>query len=145
MKNPDFGISLLLAAICGKLLFTAVSYGSGAPGGIFFPLLILGALTGKLYYEILLQLFTLPPDFAVLFIILGMTSFFSGVTAAPITGCILISEMTGSLAHLIPLIIVSLTSYACAKFCGARPVYEQLLGRMMEKRNAAVQDGTQMK
>ena len=32
-----------------KFLFSAVSFGSGAPGGIFFPLLILGALIGAVF------------------------------------------------------------------------------------------------
>ncbi len=132
VQAGGFTAGMLVILIAGKLLFTALSYGSGAPGGIFFPLLILGALTGKFYHELLVMFMGIPQEMGILFIILGMTAFFSGVTRAPITGCILISEMAGSISHLIPLIIISLTGYGIAKYCGAEPIYDQLLRRMLK-------------
>ncbi len=81
-----------------------------------------------------MQAFSFFDSFGTLFIVLGMTAFFSGVTRAPITGCILISEMAGSLSHLIPLIIVSLVSYGIAKYFGAEPIYDELLDRMLADR-----------
>ncbi len=130
----SFSIVLLVVLVFGKLLYTALSYGSGAPGGIFFPLLVLGALIGICYNSVLVQVFSFSDSFGTLFIVLGMTAFFSGVTRAPITGCILISEMAGSLSHLIPLIIVSLVSYGIAKYFGAEPIYDELLDRMLADR-----------
>ncbi len=47
-KNP-ITIWTLYILITLKLLFTAISYGSGTQGGIFLPVLVLGALSGALY------------------------------------------------------------------------------------------------
>ncbi|MCR5182820.1 MAG: ClC family H(+)/Cl(-) exchange transporter, partial [Clostridia bacterium] len=45
-----------------------------------------------------------------------------------------ISEMTGALSNLLPLSLVALISYVVAEGLGGRPIYEQLLDRMLEKR-----------
>ena len=123
-----------LTGILFKLLFTAICYGSGSPGGIFLPLLMLGAIIGKTYELLLVNYFDYPHIYGSFFIALGMTAFFSGVTKAPITGCVLILEMTASLSHLIPLIIAALTAYGIANYLGDSPVYDELLERMLNDR-----------
>ena len=134
IKAETFSIPVLLILILTKLLFTSLCYGSGSPGGIFLPLLMLGAIIGKSYELLLVDFFGYPHIYGSFFIALGMTAFFSGVTKAPITGCVLIMEMTASLNHLIPLIIVALTSYAVATYLGGTPVYDELLERMLSER-----------
>lgn len=134
VKAENFSIHVLLILILAKLLFTSLCYGSGSPGGIFLPLLILGAIIGKSYELFLVNYFDFPHIYGSFFIALGMTAFFSGVTKAPITGCVLIMEMTASLNHLIPLILVALTSYAVATYLGGTSVYDDLLERMLSER-----------
>lgn len=134
IKAESFSIHILLILIFAKLLFTSLCYGSGSPGGIFLPLLILGAIIGKSYELILVDFFGYPHIYGSFFIALGMTAFFSGVTKAPITGCVLIMEMTASLNHLIPLIIAALTSFAISTYLGGNPVYDDLLERMLSER-----------
>ena len=43
------GLGLVLVLLVGKLLFTSTSFGSGTPGGIFMPILAVGALTGSAF------------------------------------------------------------------------------------------------
>ena len=83
------------------------SYGSGAPGGIFLPLLVIGALTGDLYGSIIVKYFHMDSQYISNFIILAMAGYFTAIVKAPITGSILITEMTGSFSHLLPLTIVN--------------------------------------
>lgn len=134
IKAESYAVPILLILIAAKLLFTAICYGSGSPGGIFLPLLMLGAIIGKTYELLLVNYFDYPHIYGSFFIALGMTAFFSGVTKAPITGCVLILEMTASLSHLIPLIIAALTSYGIANYLGDSPVYDELLERMLNDR-----------
>ena len=134
IKAESYAVPILLILIAAKLLFTAICYGSGSPGGIFLPLLMLGAIIGKTYELLLVNYFDYPHIYGSFFIALGMTAFFSGVTKAPITGCVLILEMTASLSHLIPLIIAALTSYGIANYLGDTPVYDELLERMLSDR-----------
>ena len=62
-----------------------------------------------------------------------MAGYFSAIVRAPITGIILISEMTGTLSHLLALSLVSLAAYFAADILKAKPVYDQLLQRIMNE------------
>jgi len=122
-------IALLLA---GKLVFTLFSYASGAPGGIFLPMLSLGALIGALIHGILPGFFDVQP-YLINFILLGMTGFFVAIVRAPITGAVLITEMAGSFAHFPAFIFVSIIATTVAELLGTRPIYDSLLAQLLPK------------
>ncbi len=124
---------LLLAAIPGlflvRFLFTLASYGTGAPGGIFAPLLILGALLGLAIGQAAhLWMPTVVPQPAV-FAVVGMAAYFTAIVRAPLTGILLILEMTGSYAQMLPLVVSCFAAYAVAEALRDIPIYEALLER----------------
>ncbi len=127
----NFSITFLLALFLLKLFFTLLCYGSGAPGGIFLPLLAIGALIGNLYGLTLVQFFNIDSDYAKNFIILAMAGYFTAIVRAPITGIILITEMTGSFSHLLSVSLVCIVSYVVADFLSSKPIYESLLNRLL--------------
>lgn len=127
-----FKMALVLLLI--KFAFTMLSYGSGAPGGIFLPMLAIGALIGYLYGNILALYFDVNSTYIANFIVLAMAGYFTAVVRAPITGCILISEMTGSLNHLLSLAFVSIIAFITADLLRSKPVYESLLERILENK-----------
>src|SRR5205814_9739444 len=96
------GLTTLVILIVVKLLFTALSYGSGAPGGIFAPMLLLGALLGAIFAKAAAMLIPAHAEQAQVLAVLGMAAFFVGSVRAPLTGIVLISEMTGGYAPLFP-------------------------------------------
>ena len=112
-----------------------ISFGSGAPGGIFLPLLVLGAIIGSIYFNLAVSLSPGLNGLLSNFIILGMAGYFSAIVRAPITGIILISEMTGSFSHLLTLSMVSLAAYIVPDLLHCAPVYDQLLHRLLAKQN----------
>ncbi len=116
-----------------KLIFTGISYGSGVPGGIFLPMLVLGALAGKGVGEVLYSFGMLSGDYVLNFMTLAMAAFFTAVVKAPITGTVLIMEMTGTFSHLLALITICLTSYITADVIGSKAIYETLLERILDK------------
>lgn len=124
-------LKMLIILLIVKFFFTMISYGSGAPGGIFLPLLVLGALTGNIYGVILVEVFHVSPQYINNFIVLAMAGYFTAIVRAPITASILITEMTGSFSHLLALTIVSITSYMVADFMKSEPIYESLLERFL--------------
>jgi H+/Cl- antiporter ClcA len=128
-------ISVVLLVI--KFIFTMFSYGSGAPGGIFLPLLAIGALIGSIYGNLISTLFHIDSMLINNFIVLAMAGYFTAVVRAPITGCILISEMTGSLNHLLSLAIVSVMAYIVADLLGSKPIYESLLHRILKNKGSS--------
>lgn len=134
----NLSIAALLVLLIVKFLFTMISYGSGAPGGIFLPLLAIGALIGYIYGFALVNFLHLDNTYIYSFIILAMAGYFTAVVRAPITGIILITEMTGSFNHLLSLAIVSITAYIVTDILGSKPIYESLLERLLHKQD----DGT---
>lgn len=120
------GLLLLLAV---KYMFSMVSFCSGAPGGIFFPLLVLGALTGAASAQIL----GVPAEYLLIFVVAGMAGIFSSIVRAPLTGVVLVLEMTGSMNQLICLAICSAASMITSELLGSRPIYDSLLENMTAK------------
>lgn len=68
----------------------------------------------------------------------SMAGFFAAIVRAPMTGIILVFEMTGNLDSLLPLAVVSLTSYTLADLLGSTPIYTALLENLLRPEDKAV-------
>lgn len=112
-----------------RYAMTMVSYGCGAPGGIFAPLLLLGAVVGRGTGQGVALLQPSFGGFVESFAAVGMGAFFTGVVRAPLTGTVLLIEMTGQYALMLPLLVASLVAWFVADALGDRPIYEALLAR----------------
>lgn len=123
-----FWLAVLFGA---KFLLTMVSYSVGVPGGIFLPLLTLGALLGASAGEVGRSLFPAVEGLVPSFIIIGMAAYFVAIVRAPLTGIVLITEMTGRYQHMLPLLLACVTAYVVAEALGSLPVYESLLERQL--------------
>jgi H+/Cl- antiporter ClcA len=130
--HHPFKYKTLFALIILKFLFTLICYASGAPGGIFLPLLVIGALAGKIFGIFMVDFFGYQEGYVVYFVILGMASLLTAVVKAPITGTILILEMTGSFEHFFPLITVTMVTFLITEILEMVPIYDTLLDRMLE-------------
>ena len=135
MSLPSAGYSLIMlfTLLVIKFLFTIICFGSGIPGGIFFPLLVLGGVIGDIFGIIICHSLGLPSIFVLNFIILAMAGNFASIVKAPITGMVLIMEMTGSFEHLLALSIVVIVSYTVSDLLKMEPIYETLLDRLLGK------------
>ncbi len=122
-----------------RLVLTTASYGTGAPGGIFAPLLVIGAMIGlacgQAAHMFLPQVVPIPAVFAVI----GMAAYLTAVVRAPFTAVMLIAEMTGSYVLLLPLLAACFFAYAVAEHLRELPVYEALLERELRGGGTALQ------
>lgn len=126
-------IGAVFLTLAIKFLFSAVSFGSGAPGGIFFPLLILGGMIGAATAMAATAFFGLDPVYINNFVLLGMTGFFTAIVRAPLTGIVLLFEMSGSVSQMLSLSIVSVTAYIVATLMKSEPIYDSLLKRILRR------------
>ena len=131
LTQGEMVLGMVVLTLVMKFLFSAVSFGSGAPGGIFFPLLILGALIGAVF-AMVVEFFGLAPVYVNNFVLLGMTGFFTAIVRAPLTGIILLFEMSGSISQMLSLSIVSVTAYIVATLMRSEPIYDSLLKRILK-------------
>ncbi|CUH94970.1 hypothetical protein P22_1039 [Propionispora sp. 2/2-37] len=137
LAGTQFNFTILVVLLLGKFFFTMLSYGSGVPGGIFLPMLVLGALGGGLFSQIMVYFGQMDAMYMMNMIVLSMAACFAAVVKAPVTGSVLIMEMTGSFNHLLPLILVSMIAYLVADIGKVKPVYEALLNRSLRAQGKA--------
>ena len=130
----DLALRWLPLLLIARFALTLVSYGSGTAGGIFAPLLVLGALAGLFVggvgHLVFPQWF---PD-RQLFAVLGMGALLAAVVRAPLTGIVLMIELTGQYAIMLPLLTACLCAHSVAEALRDRPIYEALLDRSFSRR-----------
>jgi CIC family chloride channel protein len=112
---------------------TVASYGTGAAGGIFSPLLVLGALLGLGLGHIVRGYAPVIAAEPGVFAVVGMAAYFTAIVRAPLTGILLITEMTGSYEQMLPLLAGSFCAYAVAEYLKDFPIYEALLQRDLSR------------
>ena len=134
LVHGDMTLKLMFILMVVRFFFTMISYGSGAPGGIFLPLLVVGAFMGGIFGKVLSVTIGLSNGFIINFIILAMAGYLTAIVKAPITGIILITEMTGSFSHLLSLAIVCIVAYETTEILGSKPIYEELLHRILKNK-----------
>lgn len=128
------GISLAaaLALLAGKYAFTTACFGSGAPGGTLFPLVVMGGLVGGAFSLLCTAALGVPDSYFPNFVALGVAGLFSGVVRAPVTAVVLVFELTGSFNALLSLAAVSLIAYVTANLFKGEAFYEHLVVRLLE-------------
>jgi CIC family chloride channel protein len=109
-----------------RVVMGHASYSAGTPGGLFSPLLVLGAQSGLLFGAACLFLF---PDLGVpvqAFALVGIAAFFTGVVRAPLTGMVLITEMTAAFTLLLPMLAACCAAMLVPTLLRDMPIYESL-------------------
>jgi chloride channel protein, CIC family len=111
----------------------AVSYAARTPGGLFAPLLVLGAQLGLLFGVGCRLLF---PDLHIQpegFAVVGMAAFFTGVVRAPLTGIVLVVEMTASVHMLLPMLGACCVAMLVPTLLHNPPIYETLGANLLRE------------
>ena len=109
-----------------RFVLGPVSYAARTPGGLFAPMLVLGAQLGLLFGTLCRLAFPgidLPTE---AFAVVGMAAFFTGVVRAPVTGIVLIIEMTGSFTILLPMLGACFVAMLVPTLLGNEPIYDSL-------------------
>ena len=114
----------LLAILLFRFVIFNIGYGSGIPAGVLVPSLAFGAILGGIYGNTVIQLTGLEDPFVRNFVIYAMGGFFTATTKAPLTGIVLITELTGSITQMMPISIVCLSAYVVADMIGLEPTDE---------------------
>ena len=112
-----------------RLFLGAVSYAAGTPGGLFAPLLVLGAQMGFIFGGLVNPGMTDPTSHAVAFAVVGMAALFTAVVRSPLTGMILVTEMTENSQLLLPMLAACFSAMAVATMLREPPIYDALKAR----------------
>jgi len=108
-------VGILIGVGLLKIVTSSLSIGSGGAGGVFGPSMViggcLGAAFGELAHAVAPTLVPYPEAYAVV----GMAGFFSGVARAPISTIIMIRELTGDFALIVPTMLVSALTFLISR------------------------------
>lgn len=128
-----YSLMMLLVIFVVRVVTTLLCFASGAPGGIFAPMLALGTLLGTAFGTAALAWF---PQYGIqpaTFAIAGMGALFAASVRAPLTGIVLVLEMTDNYQLILPMIITCLGATLLAQFLGGKPLYSAILTRTLQK------------
>ena len=109
-----------------------LSYAAGTPGGLFAPILVLGSQSGVLFGNLCYQWFPTVAANPTALGIVGMAAFFTAVVRAPVTGIILVTEMTGSFTLLLPMLSACFAAMLVPNLLRSAPIYDSLRERTLK-------------
>lgn len=132
----DFTFYALIVMFLVRLMTTLLCFCSGAPGGIFAPMLALGTVLGTAYGVGVADLFPIYGLEPGTFAIAGMGALFAASVRAPLTGIVLVLEMSDNYQLILPMIITCLGATLLAQFLGGKPLYSSILARTLAKQAA---------
>jgi CIC family chloride channel protein len=125
--DPTLGaLAMILAA---RFALTIASYGIGAAGGLFAPLLVIGAELGRLVGDVSHEVAPGAVPVAAALTVAGMAAVLVGSVRAPLTAVVLILEMTGAFSLLLPTLVACAAAYVVPTAIGDAPIYDALRTR----------------
>lgn len=136
--DVDFPFGTLLIIVVVRWFLGPLSYSAGTPGGLFAPLLVVGASIGSALaagVNTVLPAADLP---VAAFALVGMSTFFAAVVRSPLTGIILCVEMTAATSVLVPMLLAAGTAMVVCTMLGSTPIYDVLRARL---KSSAAADG----
>jgi len=101
----QLALHVLVIALVFKLFATACTLGAGSPGGSFFPAVFIGAMVGGAFGRVAHALVPGVAVWASPYAAVGMGAVVAGVTTAPLTGAMMMFELTGSYQIVLPLLV----------------------------------------
>jgi chloride channel protein, CIC family len=123
----DLGWQLAAVLLVTKFTATFACYGFGGCGGIFSPTLFFGGMTGVLVAGLLNLEWAIPPADSLTLAVVGMSACLGAVVGAPVTGILIVFEMTHEFALVPALMIGALVSQAIRRRINPLNFYEALL------------------
>ena len=122
--------------LVAKLLATILSYGFGGCGGIFSPTLFFGGMSGLLVAGLFGTVIPMPGEDSITLAVVGMSACLGAVVRAPVTGILIVFEMTHEFSLVPVLMIGALISQAISRRMSPENFYDAILeqdGHKLEK------------
>jgi len=119
----------LMVLLIAKLLATALTLGAGGSGGIFAPALFMGACLGGAYGDLLQRWFPETTASSGAYAMVGMAAVFTAAARAPLTAIMILFELTGNYAIILPVMLASVVATFTAAHFDPESIYTRKLVR----------------
>jgi len=125
LLQHKFQLGMVALIFVGKFFITPLCFGSGAAGGIFLPMLMLGSFLG--YFIGLISNYLGVAVDPVVISLVGMGAFLAAVARAPITAVVIVFEMTGDYTHILPIMLSAAIADIIAEKLNHAPIFSSLI------------------
>ena len=122
----------LLIVVLLRLVATVLNIGAGVPAGAFVPILAIGAGMGALL-SLLCGAMGMDAAYSDALVMICMATFFTTVVKSPITGIVMVVELTWNFTFLLPVILGVAVGYLTGTLFRTEPIYDKLLDDMLEE------------
>lgn len=119
-------LGFLVVFFLVRFIFSMISYGAAVPGGIFMPILVLGALIGAIAGVVMIHQGAVPTSCYLNLVVISMAAYFGVIEEAPFTAITLLTEMVGSVDQVLPMTILTFITYITSNLLGGQPIYAAL-------------------
>ncbi|MDY6810480.1 MAG: ClC family H(+)/Cl(-) exchange transporter [Actinomycetota bacterium] len=138
LTGQQFALPVVILYVAVRFVAGPISYAVGTPGGIFAPILALGALIGLVAGRITQVIVPgLNEDLTIAFALVGMAALFAAIVRAAFTGLVLVIEMTAVTSVTIPMLVSGAMAVVVASALRSPPIYDALRVRMLHKNEDA--------
>lgn len=134
--NGEVALGVLPFAFALRFLLGPLSYAAGTPGGLFAPMLVLGAQLGLLFASACHLVYPHFQATPTAFAVVAMAAFFTAVVRAPVTGIVLVTELTGSFSQLMPMLWACFGAMIVPSLLRVRPIYDSLSQPYLQKKRS---------
>lgn len=134
LLQHKLALSVVVLVFAVKFFVTPFCFGSGAAGGIFLPMLMLGSFLGYIVASIF-NMFGFHVDIVVMAMI-GMGAFLASVARTPITAVVMVFEMTAGYTHILPIMLSAAIADLIAEKLNHRPIYASLIVNQVKSQEA---------
>ncbi len=136
LGGGDIAAAVVVGILAVRFVAGPLSYSAAVPGGLFAPLLAVGALWGLLFTGAFDALWPgNATQLAIPMALVGMAAFFGATVRAPLTGMVIVTEMTATTEALVPMMAATAAAVLAANLIGAKPIYDSLRERMPDEKS----------
>ena len=129
LLDGRLALSLLPVLLLAKIAASSTSVASGVPGGIFTPVLLVGGIAGAGWGHFTGLFWEVPASHIGSYALLGMAATTAASIHAPLTAAVLVFELSGDYAIVLPLLLTTAAATVASRAIGGRSVYEAELRR----------------
>lgn len=133
MRNDNISIISLFFMTLILFYFTILSYSTELYGSLFFPLIVIGGLWGKIYSLILIQMELIIPSNSIFFVLIGMSLMLISCVRAPVSSLILVLEITTHYIIFFPMIFSGGICFLFGQMFGLKHIYHKIYDELVSK------------
>lgn len=121
------GIIFLIIILCVRSLLTLFANTNGITGGIFLPIISLGAVVSAAVGSVCVKYCGLDGEYYTVILVLGISACISGMMKMPLTAVFFAVEALGCYENIIPVILVSAAAYSMTEIFGVKSINDSVI------------------